>query len=92
MFFNFGGIWGRGPEGMAAGCGLYLCAWELGGRGGGWAVGGGGCVGGERGEEWPELDEWEDGLRDWCLGLVEDLQQIKWERKWRESGGKVEGQ
>lgn len=29
-------------------------------------------MGGERGEEEPE--EWEEGLRDGCLGLVEDLQ------------------
>lgn len=41
----------------------------MGGGGGGWLM----VVGGERGEEWPELDEWEEGLSDGCLGLVEDL-------------------
>ena len=40
-------------------------------------------MGGDLGEEWPELDE---GLRDTCLGLVEDLKG-----EMREGGGKEAG-
>ena len=34
-------------------------------------------AGGERGEECPDPvpDEWEEGLSDGCLGLVEDLRE-----------------
>jgi len=48
-------------------------------------------VGGDLGEEWPELD---DGLRDMCLGLVEDLEKKRrreGERELEKEEGKMWG-